>query len=88
MCQGPTLHSYYKRPLIACPENHAEVIAELRKETAELRKENAERRKEIAELKAELARQASRIERLEALVEQLVRKESGASEAYDVGEVR
>ena len=91
MCQSPTLHLCYKWPLIeafACPENQAEVIAELRKENSELRKEHAERRKEIAELKAELARQASRIELLEALVEQLVRKESGGSKAYDEREVR
>ena len=88
MCQSPTLHLHYKRPLI-------EAIAELRKENAELRKEHAERRKEIAELKAELGQQASRIERLEALVGQLVRSAknrlsgaSGVSEAHDVGEVK
>ena len=78
MCQSPTLRLYYKRPLIeafACPENPAEVIAELGKENAELRKENAELKKENEDLKKELGLQASRIAQLEALVEQLVRKE-------------
>jgi hypothetical protein len=50
---------YYKQPLIACPENPAEVIAELRKENAELK----------ADLKAKNEQQ------LNSRVELLVRKE-------------